>query len=192
MQSLSTVQKMFRVLKVLTIIVFVFKIVGAAMSLIGGIGLLAFGSLGAKFSAAAADRFYGGILFGGAGVYGGSAVVCFVTAMLLACGAVCTQFLIQYFKHEGYDGTPFTFHGAKRLRKVGIIYIAVQSGALFVVMIICALFGTTGMIHFGISTIGSNIAPISSGIVMILLSFIFKHGAELAASYQSPPTNDQF
>lgn len=191
MQSLSTVQKMFKALKVLTVIVFVLKIVGAALSLIGGIGLMVFKSFelfGAQISLTIADKVYSGIVTAEAGMHE-AAVACFAAAVLCACGAVCTQFLIRYFKHEqDFDGTPFTHRGADELKKVGIIYIAVQLGAALVAAIICAVCGVKDAEFSSITTIGS-------GLAMILLSYIFRHGADLreaTSANRTPPSDDRF
>lgn len=196
MQSLKTVQTIFKVLKVFTLIVFIFKIIGAACALIGGIGLVAFksfGSFSAQISVAIADKLYGGIVSVEAGMYEAT-VVCFVVAMLCACGAVCTHFLYRYFQHEEQDGTPFSYRGADELKRVGIIYIAVQLGAELVAVIIFAVCGVENAEL-------SNFAMVGEGIVMILLSFVFKHGAELGAAFGSqgadrhpriPPSDDRF
>ncbi len=164
MQSLIIVQKIFKVLSIISIIAFVIIIVGAVGVLIGGIALLFVPYLGEDvvklvISTAEVESI------------SGLSVSLIAESVFLAGQAVAMWFVFRYFKHELVDGTPFTYRGAKELRTLGIIQLAVPFGALFICTLITAVAGVKNTI--------SNEFDIISGIVMILLSYVFAYGADL-------------
>lgn len=88
--------------------------------------------------------------------------------ILLIGEAVIAKFAQLYFKRELTDGTPFTFKGAKELLRLGIITVSV-SAASFIAESVIYLF--TGRFD-GIC------GSVSLGIAFIIVSLIFRHGAE--------------
>ncbi len=85
----------------------------------------------------------------------------------------------KYFKAEIKVGTPFTFDGAKTLKKLGILYIVLP-----------IVFGILETIGFAIysAAIGIEMMPdftstttgIGTGVMMLLIALVFKHGAEVS------------
>lgn len=165
MKSLKIVQGIIKVLSIFVQIGFVFTIVGALLSLIGGISLLCSSYLSeniVKFimSEVRVDSMTElGVALVSECVY--------LTSVAIAMGFIC-----RYFKNELNDGTPFTHRGAKELLKTGIIYLAVPLGGLCLSAIIMSIAGVS-------ENLISNESEIASGVAMILISFVFRYGADL-------------
>lgn len=96
---------------------------------------------------------------------------------VLVSNGVLAKFFEKYFTNELAAGTPFTFAGAKEMLRIGILTIAVPIATTTVSSIILAVLKNVQ----GISE-GSDLNAESSvilGVVLIVLSFVFKYGAEL-------------
>lgn len=93
-------------------------------------------------------------------------VVCLTDGLLLTF----TQF---YLKHELADGTPFTNKGANEIRGLGIRIIILPLVAIGIISAICAAFNAE------LPETMSNELSISFGITLIIISLIFRYGAEL-------------
>lgn len=95
-----------------------------------------------------------------------------VSAMALVFQAVHTVFVCAYFKAELTDGTPFTFSGAKRVLKLGIMQI------VFAVLSNAVMGGVYSALNIATPLIES-IGSVTFGICLILLSLALNYGAEL-------------
>lgn len=170
-KTLSTIQTIFKIAKILAKIVFVFSIIGGIGCLIAILALPLLGSmLTSELSSLFIEEF-GTVSFG---------FICFscLTALITCIGEAIISFLAgRYFDHELKAGTPFTFEGSKELFRLGItaiivpIAVSVLSGIFFG---ICLFFAPEIInVEFGMSF------SIGTGLIFLLLSLIFKHGAEL-------------
>lgn len=95
----------------------------------------------------------------------------------------------RYFIEELASGTPFTFKGAKDLLKLGVIIICVSIGATVIAAVVqeifCAVFSDVCKIEL------ENAGSVSIGITFIIISIIFKHGAELAEQLKNKNLQDE-
>lgn len=167
-KTLKVIQTINKIARILTKIAFVFCIIGAVGCIIG-IGVLA--GMGDALKKVLND----------------AEVQMSLPTMYLACtascavcivGAVLTYMAGRYFSNELEAGTPFTYEGARELFRLGIVYIAVSVGFSAILAIICAVFKNYGaddtLLKF------DQNGNITTGIVMLLFSLVFKYGAELA------------
>ena len=86
---------------------------------------------------------------------------------------IILAWVCSYFFHELKDGTPFTKEGAKRILHLGIKTIVLPLVAAIIVGVIYGCYGIDepSDIENGIS--------VMFGIGLILISLVFKYGAEL-------------
>lgn len=101
-------------------------------------------------------------------------VVKMVASAIISIGnAVIFGFTVNYLNSELKDGTPFTESGAKKLLKLGIRYIYIPIITLIVAAILAAILSRDDV------NINSNLPSLAYGIILIMLSFVFRYGAEL-------------
>ncbi len=177
--SLKTIQTLSRIAKVVSALVFVFSIIGAIGSAVGLIGIVMIDVFGIS------EESLSFILeldksFTVESEY-------YVTALaLIYCigNAIVSSVAKSYFQSELHHGTPFTARGAAELRRVSVFAIVVPIAVSFAQSIAIA----------GISLFVANtemIMPyetdISIGIFLLILSVIFKYGADIS----EPKSNAQ-
>lgn len=173
MKTLSAIQTIAKVGKIVSLIIFILGTIGAVGCAVGALTL---GVLPGSFK------------------LGGVTIKGFVQLSDdLSAGAVCSALIISaincagtaaaaklaeiYFRHELEAGTPFTFEGAKEMQKLGIrtlcIFVgaSVLSGVVYVIMHIFYSDASAENI--------SNSVSFGLGLVFIVLSLIFKYGAEV-------------
>ena len=171
MKSLQTIQKTFRVLQNLTKIAMILSFVWAGLALLG--------------------MLCGAVWYGGGTVVGiGQAqlysltktggliqmiAVLLTDAILALTDGTLLAFALAYFKAEQAVGTPFTHEGADAIRRLGIRNIVLP---LVAVIVISAIFVTFGLPQPA-GNDWSNLSSVSTGIVLILASPIFRYGADL-------------
>lgn len=106
-------------------------------------------------------------------------------AGFIFCAAECAISKIAelYFKHELAAGTPFTFEGAREMLRLGICTVSISCGAVIVAAICNAIAMSqfSDMVDFQIG----DFAQVGIGVAFIILSVIFRYGAELRASQQA-------
>ncbi len=205
MKSLKIVQLIAKVLSVLTKIAFVCCIIAGTLLLVGAIILMTYPEAGVQI-AESVDlegiiNAYADGSVAPADVRTGVLIATpFVGAILLALAitvagaAVVVGFVDSYFKFELGEGTPFTHRGANKLFTIGILGIAIPVGTAIVSSIIIStalnlaihafpeaveyLGGAQFSISFG--------ANLTLGISALLLSFVFRYGADLEKKLQAP------
>lgn len=171
MKSLETIQKAFRVFQILTKIAMILSFVWAGLALLG--------------------MLCGAVWYGGTVVGVGKAqlysltktggliqmiAVLLADAILALTDGTLLAFALAYFKAEQADGTPFTYRGADQIRRLGIRTIVLPMVAAIVVAVIYAAFDLPqGSVEW------SNLTSLGLGIALILVSLIFRYGAELEA-----------
>lgn len=171
MKSLETVQKIFRVFQIITKIGMIISFVWAGFTAAGLLCTAAFHN-NSMVMYNILESIPGTELAGS--IYQ-------VTGVLLAdlvfalTDAVLFLMAYRYFSMEQMDGTPFTYCGAEQLRKLGIRTIVFPLVAVILAAVFYAIFGVSeaAMSDWG------NLTSITTGIVMILVSFVFGYGADL-------------
>lgn len=171
-KSLKTVQTVCKVCKVLAEIAFVLLVVGAVLMLAAAI-FTGTGNFDALMSSGALVLDEMLQQSGVTQEYVTAVLVCMT--IIVAAEAIVAKFINVYFKHELKAGTPFTFEGAKEMLRLGIITIAVPTGASLVATIV-----------FGIMAAGSGLdsefnfeISLGLGLMFLALSPLLKHGTEL-------------
>lgn len=173
-KTLKTIQTISKVCMVISKIVFIVSIVGASMC---GVGILC---LGLGYTTAlnlAGINIYGLINaeseMSVAGIYVHMVIAAIACGLQIAMAKLCEL----YFRHELEAGTPFTFEGAKELKKVGICLISISLGGIVGIAIIYAIASNF------IPNIGEmnadNITAVGTGIILLIVSCLCKYGAEL-------------
>lgn len=181
-KALKTIQIFAKIGKVVSTIIFVISIIGVVVMLISLsaiIGLKDFQFEGKTFAALLEDS----------GLNFVTAVFSCVTA-IISCvgGAVVAKFAEIYFSNELELGTPFTPDGAKELLRLGILATVVPVA----IATICGIAFILTKIFFPAldeSAIGGGSISIGIGIMLIVMSFFCKHGAELADELQEAKGN---
>ena len=168
MKTLEVIQKTFNIFKFITKIVEIFCIVGAVVLGTGAI--------------CAVIQYNGGqtfLLFGKPlEIFKDKTALLQIytkqmsyTFMLIA-EAVLFGFAHRYFKTELQDGTPFTENGAEKLLRLGIRFI-------YIPMLADAASKITAAVSVAKDNIDIGSFSTITGIVLILVSIVFRYGAEL-------------
>ena len=173
-KTLNTIQTIVKVARIIAKIVFVLCIIGAVGSVLGLGAIIAAGGIIEEYVELIPYSANSGELY----------FACIIACISCVAEAVLAHLAIKYFDRELLEGTPFTFGGSKELFKLGIINIAVAvgigilQGIVYVILWVYfpELEGTT-----------DYNASIGTGLAMMLLSLVFKYGAETAS-----PAFDQY
>lgn len=170
-KSLKAVQVFFKIARVLALVLFIFSIIGAVGGLLGATMLFAFGrtSWDSALSNIVEVESLGS-------TYAEACFSCIIAVIACAGMAVVAKFAEVYFKNEIKVGTPFTYAGAKELLRLSIISMAVGIGTsllIGLVMSICWVLepDVTFSVEYS--------ADLTTGLSMLLMSFVFKYGAEV-------------
>jgi hypothetical protein len=171
-KSLKTLQALSKIGKVFSNIIFIFSMIGAIISVIAVTTMASMQKL----------EIEGQTVVDAVESTGTNFVT--MVFLLIAIGITCTaiavlsKLAVNYFTNELDDGTPFTYAGAKELLRLGILSIAIPAATSTVIGI---AFIITKYFWPALSDeimIGEPIS-ISFGIMLIIMSLVFKHGAEL-------------
>lgn len=169
MKTLESIQKTMRVFQILTKIALVFSILGAAACALGGLFALTWYTGGEVFS------LFGQPItpFVGMEDTNHAMAVLLSDLVFLSADAILLTFAQGYFKLEQAEGTPFTKKGAESIKKLGIhcIWMPIVAMAIVSVVLLCLGEEKGGEIN--------NLPSVATGIVLILVSLIFRYGAEL-------------
>ena len=183
MRSLSRVQTLFKVCKIISLIVFILSIIGAVGCLIGLITLPMTQDVIINDGLTVTEYLEReGISL--AGAYAA------MVSGLTFCGV--NIFISKYaeilFKRELALGTPFDRDFSKSIRKLGITQI--------IVVIACGIISAIvqGVIFVALSVKGkvdfSSAGSIVFGIVLLLLSLFLDYGADLVEQNKKPVENE--
>jgi len=97
--------------------------------------------------------------------------------IMLAGESILSRFSFKYFKHELEAGTPFTFEGAKELKKLGIRTIVIPLVTYIITAIAYAIIAST---YAGVDQMEFDTEiSIGLGIGYIIMALICKYGAEI-------------
>ena len=169
MNSLSAIQKTFRVFRVLAKVAMILSFVWAGLTALGLLcgavwysgGTVIGADQETLLSLTAADslnQLVGALLT--------------ETVLALTDGTLFL-FAFRYFKQEQADGTPFTRGGEEQIRRLGIRTIVLPLVAAILSAVFCKLFAVTEPPDW------SNLLSLTMGLVLILASLVFRYGAEL-------------
>lgn len=175
-KTLESIQKISKVGKILSKIVEICCIVGTVLCVIGAvfmsagqtdtikIGDVSMHSLIEQSTEMSVGTMWAGIIIG-----------------LIACIIewIIARMTGKYFKHELMAGTPFTFDGAKELKRTGVFMIVLPLIAIMMSSIVLGVANVTAGANIDEVNVG-NVGSIGMGITFIILSLIFKHGAEIS------------
>ena len=181
MESLVTMQKVAKAGKILSRIIFVICIVGAALCALSLVFYLVIG-----------DR---NISIGGISIYGmiqqetGVPVTPALLCTSLGCAVltciaeiILSQKAVTYFRHELETGTPFTFEGARELKKLGFWAMFLPLGVSLIcsIALLIAIHQSWGPLteadSFRITF--STGSSFGIGIAMLIFSSFCKSGAQ--------------
>lgn len=169
MKTLQTIQKTLNVFRILSKVAYILCIVGAS-------------ALGVS-TLCVMTEYFGGTVFSIFGEPiklfpdGTDLLQKFVellsTTLKLTADAILFGFTYNYLKSEQADGTPFTLSGAERLKKLGIRFIYIPLIAIVFAVIAAAVVKVKD------AGIFDNYYSVITGIAFIIVSLIFKYGAEI-------------
>ena len=135
MKTLNNIQKLSKIGKVLSRLVFVFCIIGFCGCIVGILSM-ALGAPTLKIDGVTLKS----ILSIESGVTTGTVYAAMAAGMILCAGeAVLAKFAEHYFKRELADGTPFDLGGAKELMRLGILAICIPIGMQMIAEIVYAV-----------------------------------------------------
>ena len=175
MKALATIQKIAKAGRILSKIVFICSIVGAAGCLIGLITM---------------PLIPEGLRIGGLSIHGfieknanvsvGTTYASLATGMIICGGEIALAKIAElYFKRELAAGTPFTFAGAKELKRLGFCAIFIPLGTAVLSGIVYAIMA------FAFDNVadmdGNYTFSIGLGIMFLVMSAVCKYCAELEA-----------
>ena len=167
MTALEKLQKIFHVFQVLAKAAMILCFVVAGLAVAALVCLLIWKNGTALYLD---GRFVA--VSGVAEVHAGICALLSAAVMTLTDG-VLFLFAWQYLKAEEAAGTPFTVSGADTVKKLGIRIIVLPLVAVIISAVIYGCFGLTPDVD-----ISSGGCVITGG-VLILVSLIFRYGAEL-------------
>ena len=178
--TLKTVQTIFKVGRIISKIAFICCVIGCVGCLLGAIGLVAgFESL--KLGGITVR----GLIVQGTGMSMGTMCTAVsVAAVFCGCEAVAAKMAETYFQNELAAGTPFTFEGANELKFLGILNLAISLGMIVFTAIVyaavrlCGIYPPEGM-NWEAGT------GIRTGLFLLLLSVVFRYGAELSSQMKA-------
>lgn len=166
MSNLEKIQKVMRVLQILSKIVLVFACVGVALTSVAVV-LVASGVLNAEnqfihFLSVTAEMSKGQLV--------GTLIVADVSLLF---SGIITMFVYRYFTAELKEGTPFTNAGANRVKQLGIIMIVLSAVSMFITDAVYEIMDLSAQNMF------RDGGGITLGICLLLLAMIVRYGAEL-------------
>ena len=169
-KTLSHIMKVFEVARIVAKVFFILGIVGVAGCLIGAFmlplveGLSRLGLFSEGELKMAVDYSS-----------------CWIGAITCAGEAAFAYLAQRYCRHVLDCGTPFTFDGAHECFRLGIAAIIISFAVSLVGAIAVAIFSLLLSMDVSVFSDGSS-ASITTGLFLMFLSMIFKHGAELEES----------
>lgn len=173
MKTLNIIQRLSRIGRILSKIIFIFCIIGFCGCIVG-IFSMAIGAPTLKIGGVTLES----ILSIDVGVTTGTVYAVSSAGMILCAGeAVLAKFAEHYFKRELADGTPFDLGGAKELMRLGILAIYIPIGTQMIAEIVYAVMEQTlhGVAPFRLD----HSSPVGLGVMFIVMSLGCHYGAEL-------------
>lgn len=185
-KNYKIVQKIAKTGKILSKVAFVFSMIGICGCLVGLLSNL-FGS--GKIVKIGGVTIYG--LLADFTAYNVSSISVTLVAWLIVCigQAVLAKFAELYFCNALTAETPFTKTGARELRRLGIMAIAVPTGCVVLAEIVQGIMrGFMNVTADGGADLSfDNEASIIVGVMFIVGSFLCGYGAEVLEDKNKVP-----
>lgn len=177
-KNLKILQKIAQIGKILSKVAFVFSLIGACGCIIGWISTL-FGNGGViKIGGV---TLYG--MLGDLNIYNSKSAKATLVAWLIVCvgEAVLAKLAEVYFRNELAAGTPFTQAGARELKRLGILTMAVPTGCVVVAEIVQGIIAEFMNVAADscMDLNFDNEASVVLGVMFIVCSFLCGYGAEM-------------
>lgn len=171
--SLSVIQTLSKIGKIFSKVIFIFCIIGGVGCILGIIALI----LGINGSINLLGIDFHSIISGNIKENAATLYAQLVNGLIFAAGeAIIAKFAEIYFSNELKAGTPFTFDGAKEFLRLGIIATAIPVISDIITGISTSIFSV--ILEKADKSDISISSSIGLGITFIIVSFIFKLGAE--------------
>ena len=184
--AITTIQKLAKAGKIISRIIFILAIVAACLTVFALVFYIVIG-----------DRslVIGGITFDGLiqqelGQMLPRPILIIalcMAAVLCISEIILSQMAVTYFRRELEDGSPFTFRGAKELKRLGLWTIFLPLGVAFVsavamTAVAAAVTGADSVnLRFSVET-----GSIGTGIFLLIVSVFCRHGAETQQGQAGP------
>ena len=173
MKTLKKIQKLSKLGRILSKIVFIFCIIGIVGCAAGIVGLtfIPDGYTIGKITIHS-------VVEKSEDISTGTCYAAMATAIIFCAGeAVLAKIAEKYFIHELEAGTPFTFDGAKEMLRLGVCTVCIP-----IISSIAAAIAY-GIIYASFDSVEkadlSNTVSIGLGIMFIVMSLVCRYGAEL-------------
>ena len=175
-KDLKTIQKLAKAGKVLSRIYWIFCIIGVVGCLVGIASLI----MGVDQLLKIGEVTIYGILKDESGMTLASMYAA-MGAGIISCigGMIPAIFAERYFKNELKAGTPFTYEGAKEMKRLGVLSIVVPLVSTMLAELVIVVIGNKLGAAGNISISPDNSLSISFGIGLLIMSMIFRYGAGL-------------
>lgn len=182
MKTLDTIQKLSKIGKILSKIVYICCIVGLIGCAVGAVAMCI---------GAGAVKIVGGalhdVLQTEAGIGTGSVWAAIAAGAVLCIGEICVaRMAYRYFEDELNAGTPFTLEGAKELMRLGISVIWIPLASTVVAQIAQGVIALC-MENVELLTLDGD-GSVALGIMFIIVSLLCKYGAEQKENEKIAPT----
>lgn len=173
-QSLAIIQKLAKVGKILSKIVFVCCIVGAIGCVIGIISLALVGNIKVEIGGLTIH----GLIEQSGNITMGTLYAAIAIGMILCIGEMLIAgSAVKFFDLELRTGTPFDFGVADALKRLGIRTIVISLVSMIVASVAYSVtlhaMEAVGEVKF------QDVNSIGMGIAFLILSVLLRHGAEL-------------
>ena len=172
-KNLKIIQVLAKIAYVISSIVFVLSLIGSISCVIAIIMLVSVQSLGAEFVDLSRSLFD----------QSGMSMLSVLYACLLGAIACVSEVVLslrakKYFRHQLDVGTPFTYSCGEKMFKLGLWCVIVPVAVAICNAVIYVVFFAFD--PFLIETEFSSVVDVSTGVIFLVLSVVFKHGAEIA------------
>jgi len=183
MRSLISVQKIFRVLKIVFLVLAILMFVAAGLCLLCGLFLAINRDLLLSISGDIISQIGGlGNLAGiNASMITNMGIVIIGVALVGAAGGVEFILCYRYCAGEIAEGSPFTYRCADGLNDLGIKILAIEIAGQLIFWTVLRVCGWGEIASINL------IPAVIRGLVPILLSKLFRYGADLRAMYGDIP-----
>lgn len=172
MTTLQMIQKSIKVFKIISLVMMILSFAGAVCMLTCVGVYMAESNAPAQIEGAAAliqdvagRTEYNDVI----SVLWCNAVLCITDGILLSA-------VFSYLSKELKDGSPFTERGEKQIRHLGVKVIVLNAVASIICGVICSCYHTAAPENI------VNVVTIVLGVTLIILSLVFRYGAELEKS----------
>lgn len=171
-KSLKTIQILSKIGRILSKIVFIACIIGAAMCLASIVGL----AIGTNDAISIHGKTITQTMADVSDLSIASAYALFCVGLTMCLGEIFTaKFAEKYFTHELEDGTPFTERGAKEMLRLGILTISISLGTSILSSISLAVIKHS---FSNVETQGiGSVSAVGLGIVFLIFGVVFRYGA---------------